>query len=324
LVSEGLIGSCYFITLAFKENQHIKMTKSTANILLLLASILWGSGFVVTKIALDANVSPGFINFIRGFLFLVLVLMFFYEKIFRMTFKDFQIGLIAGLLNFGGYITQTIAVQYTTPSNNAFITATYVVVVPFIAWGIYQKKLQLKSFISISFCLVGMTILTGILNKALIINIGDVYSFICALFYAGAIVYLSYGARKTDVSIVAFMLAVVQVIGGLFFFLFVETGNLTDVNWSAAIVPLLYMGIICSFVGQTVQVLSQKHTSATSAGLIMMLEGVFGSIFSVAFGFEAFTDKLVIGGILIMLSIVIMEVDFEQMLVKNKKQLRKQ
>ncbi|MEH6841418.1 EamA family transporter, partial [Priestia megaterium] len=102
---------------------------------------------------------------------------FFYEKIVKMIFKDFKIGLIAGLLNFGGYITQTIGVQYTTPSNNAFISATYVVIVPFLAFAIYQKKLQVKSFISISFCLLGMTILTGIVNKVLTIN-----SFISAFF----------------------------------------------------------------------------------------------------------------------------------------------
>lgn len=302
----------------------MKITKTTANALLLITAALWGSGFIATKIAIDANASPGFINFFRGFLFVVLVLMFFYKKIVKMTFNDFKIGLIAGLLNFGGYITQTIGVQYTTPSNNAFISSTYVVIVPFIAWAIFQKKLQVKSVLSISFCLLGMTILTGIVNEALTINRGDIYSFICALFYAGSIVYLSYGARTTDVSIVAFMLAIVQAIGGLLFFFFVEKGQLADVNWSVAIVPLLYIGILCSFVGQTVQVLAQKHTSATSAGLIMMLEGVFGSIFSVAFGFEIFTVKLVLGGMLIMFSILLMEVDFKHMLIKNKEQLRKQ
>ncbi|WP_223594617.1 DMT family transporter [Neobacillus bataviensis] len=302
----------------------MKMTKSMANLLLLIAAALWGSGFVVTKIALDANVSPGFVNFSRGFLFVVLVFMFFYKKIIKMTLKDFKVGLIAGLLNFGGFITQTIGVQYTTPSNNAFISATYVVIIPFLAWVLYQKKLPVKSFVSIAFCLLGMTILTGILNKAININIGDVYSFICALFYAASIVYLGYGARTTDFSIVAFMLGVVQAIGGLAFFFFVEEGQLTSINWSVAIVPLLYMGIICSFVGQTVQVVAQKHTSATTAGLIMMLEGAFGSIFSVMFGFESFTVQLVVGGMLIMLSIILMEVDFKQMLVKNKEQLRNQ
>ncbi|WP_051504991.1 DMT family transporter [Paenibacillus durus] len=294
----------------------MKMTKPTANILLLFISLLWGSGFVVTKIALDANVSAGFINFFRGFLFALLVLIFFNKKIFNMTFRDFKIGLIAGLLNFGGFLTQTIGVKYTTPSNNAFISATYVVLIPFIAWALYRKPLRLKSFISISLCMLGMVILTGVWNKALTINIGDIYSLICALFYAGSIVYLGYGARKADVSIVAFMLAMVQAIGGLIFFLSVEREPLAEINWSAAIVPLLYVSILCSFVAQTIQITAQKHTSATSAGLIMMLEGVFGSVFSVAFGFEAFTVNLFIGGMLIMLSLILMEADFQPLRVK--------
>ncbi|MFD1776181.1 DMT family transporter [Paenibacillus rhizophilus] len=294
----------------------MKMTKSMANVLLLSISLLWGSGFVVTKIALDANTSAGFINFFRGFLFVVLVLIFFNKKIFKMTFKEFKIGLIAGLLNFGGYLTQTIGVKYTTPSNNAFISATYVVIVPFIAWAIYRKRLQVKSFTSILLCMLGMGILTGVLDQALTINKGDAYSLLCALFYAGSIVYLSYGARTTDVSIVAFMLAAVQSIGGLVFFLCVETEQLADINWSAAIIPLLYIGIMCSFVAQTIQILAQKHTSATSAGLIMMLEGVFGSVFSVAFGFEALTINLFIGGMLIMLSLILMEVDFQHLFIK--------
>ncbi|WHZ06073.1 EamA family transporter [Neobacillus sp. YX16] len=102
------------------------------------------------------------------------------------------------------------------------------------------------------------------------------------------------------------------------FFLLVELGELSDINWSVALVPLLYMGVICSFVGQTLQVLAQKHTSATSAGLIMKLESVFGSIFSITFGFEPVTGKLVVGGTLIMLSIILMELDFKLLLGKSK------
>lgn len=296
----------------------MKMTKSMANILLLITSVFWGSGFVVTKIALDANVSPGFINFVRGFLFFVCVLMFFHKKIFKMTFRDFKVGLIAGLLNFGGFITQTIGVIYTTPSNNAFITATYVVIVPFIAWIIYGKKFQAKSLVAIVVCLVGMAIISGISNEEINLNIGDLYTLICAIFYAGSIVYLGYSARTSDFSVVAFMLAAMQAIGGIAFFLLVEQGELSDINWSVALVPLLYMGVICSFVGQTLQVLAQKHTSATSAGLIMTLESVFGSIFSITFGFEPLTGKLVVGGTLIMLSIILMELDFKLLLGKSK------
>lgn len=312
-----------FIVLYKRGEWQMQMTKSMANILLLITTVLWGSGFVVTKMALDANVSAGLINFVRGFLFVVCVLLFFHKKIVKMTFNDFKVGLIAGLLNFGGFITQTIGVMYTTPSNNAFITAAYVVIVPFIALIFYGKRLQIKSLVSIAVCLIGMVILTGISNEDININIGDVYTLICAFFYAGSIAYLGYSTSTTHYSVVAFMLAAVQAIGGLGFFLLVEKGQLSGVHWADAIIPLVYMGVFCSFVGQTLQVLAQKHTSATSAGLIMTLESVFGSIFSIAFGFEPFTQKLAVGGMLIMVSIILMEVEFKHLLFKKKKQLKK-
>jgi drug/metabolite transporter (DMT)-like permease len=282
-----------------------------ANMILLLISALWGSGFVVTKIALDANVSAGFINFARGLIFAILVPLFFHKKILRMSLNDFKIGLFAGLLNFGGYIAQTVGVKYTTPSNNAFITATYVVIVPFIAWLAYKKPLKMKSFIAIAFCLCGMAILTGIVSKGFMINIGDAYSLISAIFYAGSITYISYGIKETDPTIVAFLLAAAQAVRGLGYFFIVDGGQLTNINWQAAILPLLYMGVMCSFVAQTLQVIAQRYTSATTAGLIMMLEGLFGSLFSVALGFEPFTFSMAVGGSVIMLALVLMEVNFE-------------
>lgn len=297
----------------------IKMSKRTANAMLLFLSALWGSRFIATKIALDANVTAGFINFMRGLIFAILTLPFFHKKIFKMTFCDFKIGLFAGLLNFGGYIAQTVGMKYTTPSNNAFISSTYVVILPVIALVAYKKPLKIKSFISIAFCILGMSILTGIMTKEFRINLGDVYSLVCAFFYACSIAYLSYGVQKTDAAIVAFMLAMVQATGGLGYFIIYEGGQLVEVNWKYAILPLLYMGIICSFVSQTMQVFAQRHTSATSAGLIMMLEGLFGSLFSVAFGFESFTSSMAVGGTIIMIALLLMEVDFKQVLAKKNR-----
>ncbi|NMB98052.1 MAG: DMT family transporter [Clostridiaceae bacterium] len=291
----------------------MKMTTRTANLMLLLISILWGSGFIATKVVLDANVTAGFINLIRGSIFSVLTLLFFRKKIFKMTVKDFKVGLIAGLLNFGGFITQTTGMKYTTPSNSAFITSIYVVIIPIIAWLLYKKPLEFKSFISIALCLLGTAILTGITTEKLNINIGDLYTLVCAFFYASSIAYISYGAKKTDFSVVAFILATVQAIGGLGHFIIFDGGRLTGVNWQISIFPLLYMGVVCSFIAQTIQVFAQRHTSATAAGLIMMLEGFFGSVFSVAFGFEPFTSRLAIGGTIIMISLVLIEVDFIQL-----------
>lgn len=290
----------------------LQLTGRSANILLFLISSLWGSGFVVTKMALDANVTAGFITFARGLIFTILTFLLFHKKIVKLNRLDFKIGLIAGLLNFGGAIAQTVGVKYTTPSNNAFISATYVVIVPFIAWLAYKKPLRLKSLVSISFCMVGMAILTGVMAKGMQVNIGDIYSFLSAISYAGSIAYIGYSARETDSTVVAFMMAAVQTLGGLAHFMFIDGAQLSGVNWQAAIIPLLYMGVLCSFLAQTLQVFAQRHTSATTAGLIMMLEGFFGSLFSVAFGFERFTGSLALGGAVIMLALTLMEVDYKK------------
>lgn len=289
------------------------LTAGKANMLLFITSVLWGSGFVVLKLALDASLTAGFINFFRGAVFMGLAWILFREKIKGMSRKELKVGLIAGVLNFGGFLTQTLGVQYTTPSNNAFISSTYVIIIPFLSLALYRTKLEWKSLAAIVLCVAGMGALTGIGNKGLLINLGDIYSLICALLYAGSIVYLGHGAKHTDTGLIAFMLAAVQTAGGLLFFLFAEGGSLEGADWGAAILPLLYVAVICSFLGQTIQVAAQKHTSATSAGLIMMLEGVFGSLFSVAAGFEPFTVSLLTGGALITLSLLTMELDLRRL-----------
>lgn len=300
-------------------NKKFTMTKPIANLLLLFIAALWGSGFVVTKIAVNANLTAGFITFSRGFLFALFAFVVFHKRILKMNKDAFKVGFIVGLLNVAGYLTQTVGIKYTTPSNNAFLTSTYVVFLPLVAWIFYKKRLKIQKLIAIILCLLGTAILTNVFSNRLSFNKGDLFSLLCAVFYAASIAFLSYSAKTTDYAVVAFMIAIVQTIGGFAYFIIVEKASTVGVNWGEVILPVLYMGIMCSFVAQTIQVIAQKHTSATTAGLIMMLEGLFGSIFSVAYGFEPFTFQLAAGGIIIMGSLSLMEVDWTRIINKNIK-----
>lgn len=292
------------------------MRKSTANLLLLLIAIFWGSGFIVVKICLDLGISAGLVNVFRGGVFAVLSLIFFGKHIVKMDRRDLLIGTIAGICNFGGMFLQTIGVQYTTPSNNAFFASTYVVMVPFLAWIMAGKKPAGRNFLSIAICLAGLVILSGILSSGLSFNLGDIFSLCSALLYGITIVYLGYHTKEIHFSAVAFMLGVVQAAGGLGYCFVMGDFAAPGTNWAVAIWPLLYLGAVCSFVAQTIQVAAQRHTSATSAGLIMMLEGFFGSVISVLIGFEALSAQLLIGGALIMLSIVFAEADLPAMFAR--------
>ncbi len=68
--------------------------------------------------------------------------------------------------------------MYTTPSKNAFITATNVVIVPFIGFILYRRKLDKIGIISSLVALIGIGILS--LEADFSINFGDFLTLICS------------------------------------------------------------------------------------------------------------------------------------------------
>lgn len=280
--------------------------------MLVAVTVLWGSGFIVTKMALDQNATTGLINIARGLIFALLIFIIFFKRITKMTGKEFFKGFFAGALNSFAFILQTVAMQYTTPSNAAFFTITNVLMVPFIVWVFYKIRPSLKIFGAVGVCLVGMAILTGFWGDNATGNKGDALALAGAFMFALSIAYISNSAKNVDYSIIAFWLGITQAIGGIIYFVFFENAAKISIDWMKVFPMLLYLGLFPSFVAQTGQVIAQQNTTATSAALIMTLEAVFGSIFSVIFGFDRLTLSLFIGGSLIMLSLVISEIRFPQ------------
>jgi drug/metabolite transporter (DMT)-like permease len=152
-----------------------------------------------------------------------------------------------------------------------------------------------------------MAVLTGVFKTGLSANVGDVYSLAGAFAFSVTITLLSHG--KTDFRIIAFGLALANFAGGLAAMLIFRE-SLAEVQWGFTLPVLLFTGVVATFIGLTTQCYVQKHISPTSAALIMAMEGVLGSFFSVLLGIETFTRALVFGGLLIVLSIVIMESGF--------------
>lgn len=290
----------------------MKLSKLQANLILLTTAILWGASYLFIKQAVNAGMPAGLINALRGLIYAGLVYLFFHQIINKMTWTDFRIGFMAGFINFIGYQLQTVALKYTTPGKNAFLTATYVVMVPFVVWIMFHKRPEIKSYLAITLCVIGMMWLTNIFKSGLNFQFGDILTLIGAFVFALQIVYFGYTATDASPWIVAFMLGVVQGVGGFIYSVFFERGNYTNINWSRAIWPVIILAVFASFGAQTMQIVGQKFTDATAAGLIMMTESMFGSLFSVSLGFEPFTMNLLIGGILIIISILIMQIDFSK------------
>lgn len=293
------------------------MKKQTAIFILIIVTIIWGNGFVATKMALDMGVTPGIMNAVRGLIFAVLIFVAFPKQIMSMNREEFKIGIIVGTFNFVGFILQTIGAIYTAPSSSSFLTTTNVVMVPFLSWIAFKQRPKAKNFIAVGFCMVGMAILTGILSQGVSLNKGDLYTLGCAFAFAMSIVLLAKPVEGGHFAASAFLIAFTHFIGSLLYFFVAEKAYIPQIDWKIAILPVLYLGIFSSFIAQTLQVMVQKYITASTASLIMMLEGVWGSVFSIMFGYENFTMNLLVGGLFIVASLVLSEIQ----LVKKRNKL---
>lgn len=141
---------------------------------LLLVTVIWGSGFTATDIALR-KYSPLQILTIR-FLLGAVVMAFFARKEIKKTGKDTWIaGSVMGTLLFLAFWLQTVAQVHTTASKNAFLTAANVVMVPFIAWLVYKVKIGSHHLIGAVLTIIGVGLLSVKGGESLNPNLAKVY-----------------------------------------------------------------------------------------------------------------------------------------------------
>lgn len=273
-----------------------------ADLSLLLVAIIWGSGFVVTKNALD-HMGPYYLLALRFSLATILFSLVFFKRIKNANIKDIKSGIIVGIFLFGGFATQTVGLNYTTAGKQAFITATNVVMVPFIYWALSKKKPDNYDIFGAILCFVGIGVLS--LDGGTTINYGDFLTLICAVFFALHISSVGYFAKDSDalvLTVVQFATAAVLSIISLLIF---EPGPIK--MHQETIFPILYLGIISTLIAFLIQNVAQKYTTSTHTAIILSLESVFGSLLSLIFLKEPFTFRFLIGCLAILISVIISE-----------------
>ncbi|NVY96087.1 DMT family transporter [Lactobacillus sp. DCY120] len=286
----------------------VVLSKGQADGVLLLVAIIWGSSYSFIKQATLAQMTPGMINLFRGLILAGLIALFFFQTIKTMTRQELKAGLIIGINSFILMQSQTLGIKSTKPSNAAFLTALYVVFVPFLAWIFFHEKPAPKVYWAIVLCILGMIFLTGIFRTGFILQAGDLWVLLTALMMGLEIIYYRIFNFQIRALPIAFLTGVVQIIGGLLFVGLLEKPSWNQVAWSQALLPLIILGIVTSFISQILQIIGQRYTDVTSTGLILMTESLFASLTSLVLGLEKLTADLVIGGSLILAALLLMQV----------------
>ena len=274
---------------------------------LLTVTVIWGGGFVASDMALE-TLSPFQIMVIRFLIAAVLMTLLGAKQIRTISREEIKCGFWLGAALFGGFALQIIALQYTTPSKNAFLTATNVVFVPFIALVIYRKKIEVRSLIGAGMALVGAGVLS--LQNDFSIGLGDGLTLLCAVCFAIQIFLTGEYVGKIRPSVLNFLqmtTACVLSAAGLLI-----SGDFTFAPSVRSLLAVLYLGVVSTTITYLLQTVSQKYVDETKSAIILSMEAVFGTFFSVVLLHESVTVRMLAGSALILAAVLVSEISFKK------------
>ena len=289
--------------------------KTTAELSLIIVAIIWGSGFIATEYAISAHWGTSQIMAARFTIAALVMVLALNRNIRRLTRYELLHGSIAGIFLFLAFYAQTLGQTVTTVSNAAFFTATNVVMVPFISWVINRNRPSLQIVLLTLMSLLGVGVLSFD-GERLSIGKGDAIVILCAFFFAMQITYLEKATKDSNPARVNFVqILVAALISNAVFW--IKGENLKEMNVAGGLLPILFLGIFSTCLCYFIQTNAQKYSSASKVGVILSLEGFFGSLFSVLLGMELLSAKLILGGSLIIGAAILMNINFSGFIKEN-------
>ena len=267
--------------------------------LLFLAAGIWGMAFVSQSKGME-YMQPLTFNGVRALIGVATLLVylavtgrFAKGKITPEQWKKNLIaGVCCGLALTAASALQQFGIKYTTVAKAGFITTLYIIFVPLL--GLFlRRKVFASIWVAVVMAAAGMYLLC--MTESLVLSVGDVLVFLCAIAYAVQIMLVDHFAPETDgpvVSCIQFLVCGIVCTLGAFIWEAPKMSQLTS-----GIGALLYAGVLSCGVAFTLQIVGQNGVNPTIAALIMSLESVIASVAGwVAFRIGFLTDDQTLTG----------------------------
>ncbi len=257
----------------------MNLQKTKGNLLLLLATLIWGAAFIAQDKAM-AYMGPFTFQVLRSLVgAAVLVPVILFGAKHRSTTKKDRLyllraGIVCGfLLAIAAGLQQVGLDEGADPGKAGFITALYMFFVPI--FGLFlKKKPEPHIWLCIAVAAVGMYFLC-IPKGEMAFSRGDLFILACAFAFGFQILAIDhYAPRVCDCIALAALQFFFCGVFSLLPMLILDT----PVTFSAVVSALpyiLFVGALSNGVAYTLQILGQKMTEPTIASLIMSFESVF-------------------------------------------------
>ena len=296
-----------------------KKTSLKGIVFLVVTAVVWGFAFVAQTAGSEYVGTFLFngIRFLLGAASLVPVIALFEKgagdpKIMRTTIIA---GLVCGVVMFSASTLQQYGVElynkagYPDGSGRAgFLTALYMVIVPLI--GLFMKKRPgLFTWGGIVLATAGLFLIS--VSEGFSISPEDLVVILCAVLFAVHIVVIDrFGDAMYSIrfSMIQFIVCGLLSFAGWGITLAAGAQPETLADIRAALLPILYGGLMSVGVAYTCQVLGQKNAEPAFASIILSTESMFSAIGGALILGERMTGRGYLGCGLIFAGILLTQV----------------
>ena len=286
-------------------------TRRSGTLMLLLATVIWGSAFVAQRMGND-HIQPFTFQALRsllGALALLPVILVFDQVKKRKNPQPKKPGHTRQLLVGGGLCglalfvainLQQFGLVETSAGKAGFLTTLYILIVPI--YGLFLgHRPRAGLWVSVLIAGAGLYLLS--VTEQFTIKTGDLLLIACAFFFALQILLIDHYVKKVSgMKLCAVQFVVCGVLSLIAMFIFEQP---TIKGILAAAGPLLYAGVLSSGVAYTLQILAQRVTPPAVASLLMSLEAVFAVITGILLLGETLSVRELIGSLLMFAAILL-------------------
>ncbi len=303
-----------------------KALQKRNSFLLVLAAFIWGIAFVAQSEG--GKYGPYTFNGIRfllGAAVLCPVILLFSKKngaSRQKTSPEQKKALLAGgiscgiILGFASTLQQLALFYGSTAGKAGFLTTCYILIVPLLGL-FFGKKCGWNIWIGIALTLVGLYLLC--IKGSFSLQLPDLLLLLCAFGFSLHILCVDHFSPLVDgikLSCVQFLVAgIISLIPAFFVDLQHSFANIPSMlaafTAPAALISLLYTGILSSGAGYTLQVVGQKGLNPTVASLLMSLESVFSVLGGWVILHERLSGRELFGCVLIFIAVILAQIPLE-------------
>ena len=274
--------------------------KKKAAGLLLIASFLWGSSFVGSKICLNAGLFPFETVFYRMVIGTALIVVVYYRQLRHFARRSLIVGILLGLITSAVYTFEMYGISMTETTKASFLTSTSIVMMPFLFALFFHTRPRFRSVLAALIAMAGVCLLSGG-SYGFSLALGDILLLFTAFLYAmNSITVAKLGMNVSSVQVTFLQLLITTVYTGIMTLIQGRCGNYPQ----EAVGALLFLAIGPTLICYLIKNYAVQRLTPVQCTLISATEGIFCALLSVVLLHEHVTVQMCIAILLILAGIL--------------------